>query len=251
VNREPRTANWSLKNIHRLIVNSATYRQTSKANPVLLEKDPYNRLLARGPRFRVEAEMVRDIGLAVSGLLSRKIGGPSVYPLQPEGVWNNPYSIDKWLTSKGEDRYRRSLYTFIRRTSPHPAMVTFDQMTREVCTVRRPRTNTPLQSLTLLNDEAAMENARALAKRMLNEGGEELKAQLIYGFRLCIARRPKAAELTRLVALYEQQLQHYRNDERAAVQLVKENDDSNPSDFAAMIIAANVLLNLDETLSKE
>ncbi len=251
---------WSMKALHRLIVTSATYRQSSAFNAQSTirnpqSEDPYNRLLARGPRFRVEAEMVRDIGLTVSGLLGQTIGGASVFPSQPEGIWNNPYSNEKWLTSQGEDRYRRSLYTFIRRTSPHPAMSTFDQMTREVCTVRRPRTNTPLQSLTLLNDEAALENARTLAKRMLNEGGDTIKAQLTYGFRLCTSRPPKAAELTRLLALYEQQYELYRNDEKAARQLVKEQMPKaiimRIADFAARTIVANVLLNLDETLTKE
>ncbi len=242
---------WNIKALLKTIVMSATYRQSSKASSTLLEKDPYNRLLARGPRFRVEAEMVRDLGLSLSGLLSSKIGGPSVFPVQPEGIWNNPYSSDKWLTSQGEDRYRRSLYTFIRRTSPHPAMSTFDQMTREVCTVRRPRTNTPLQSLTLLNDEAAMENARALAKRMVSEGGGELKSQVAYGFRLCTSRAAKPAELSRLLALYEQQLTIYRNDEKAARQLTRTVEPTPLADFAARIIVANVLLNLDETLTKE
>ena len=246
---------WSMKAIHRLIVTSATYRQTSSFNPQSAiqtpqSEDPYNRLLARGPRFRVEAELVRDIGLSASGLLSRKIGGPSVFPLQPEGVWKNPYSNEKWNTSKGEDLYRRSLYTFIRRTSPHPAMMTFDASSRESCLVRRPRTNTPLQSLTLLNDEAAMDNARALAQRMTKEGGDELKVQLMYGFRLCTSRQPKAAELNRLLALYEQQLIVYRQDEKAARQLTKDAPAAT-AEWAARIIVANVLLNLDETLTKE
>jgi mono/diheme cytochrome c family protein len=249
------TAKWSMKALHRLIVTSATYRQSSAFTPrsalrTPQSEDPYNRLLARGPRFRVEAEMVRDIGLTASGLLSRKIGGPSVFPLQPEGIWKNPYSNEKWQTSKDEDRYRRSLYTFIRRTSPHPAMMTFDASSREVCTVRRARTNTPLQSLTSLNDEAAMDNARALAQRMTREGGDELKAQLIYGFRLCTSRQPKAAEIDRLLALYEQQLQLYRNDEKAARLLTKAIQSAR-AELAARVIVANVLLNLDETLTKE
>ena len=196
----------------------------------------------------------RDIGLTVSGLLSRTIGGPSVFPLQPEGVWKNPYSNEKWNTSKGEDLYRRSLYTFIRRTSPHPAMMTFDASSRESCLVRRGRTNTPLQSLTLLNDEAALDNARALAKRMW-QAGDGLKAQMIYGFRLCTSRQPKDAELNRLLALYEQQLNLYGNDERAALQLTKVPPSADAklslAEQAARVIVANVLLNLDETLTKE
>src|SRR5262249_6345384 len=145
---------WSQKALQRLIVTSATYRQDAHVPAPLLEKDPYNRLLARGPRFRMEAEMIRDVVLSASGLLSPKIGGPSVFPPQPEGIWANPYSDAKWVVSEGEDRYRRGLYTFLRRTSPYPAFMTFDATSREFCTVRRVRTNTPLQALTMLNDEA-------------------------------------------------------------------------------------------------
>ena len=138
---------WSQKALIRTIVLSATYRQSSAVTPELAERDPYNRLFARGPRVRMEAEMVRDVALAASGLLSAKMFGPSVFPLQPDGIWNMPYSSDKWTTSTGEDRYRRSLYTFWRRTSPYPSFMTFDATSRELCTVRRVRTNTPLQAL--------------------------------------------------------------------------------------------------------
>ncbi len=160
---------WSQKTLLRTIVRSATYRQSSAVPGSLGERDPYNRLLARGPRVRMEAEMVRDVSLAASGLLSRKMYGPSVYPEQPPGIWNMPYNSDKWATSEGEDRYRRSLYTFWRRTSPYPSFMTFDATSREFCQVRRVRTNTPLQALTLLNDPAAFSAARALAKRVLLE----------------------------------------------------------------------------------
>ncbi len=145
---------------------SATYRQNSNVTPGLQERDPYNRLLARGPRFRVEAEMVRDLSLTASGLLSRKLGGPSVMPPQPDGIWRNPYSAEKWLVASGEDRYRRGLYTFLRRTSPYPAMMTFDATSREVCTVRRERTNTPLQALVTMNDPQFVEAARKLAETL-------------------------------------------------------------------------------------
>ncbi len=250
--RNPQSKAWSMKAIHRLIVTSATYRQASTVSPALQERDPYNRLLARGPRFRVEAEMVRDITLAASGLLSRKTGGPSVMPPQPDGIWRNPYSSEKWIPAKGEDRYRRGLYTFIRRTSPYPAMVTFDATSREVCTVRRVRTNTPLQSLTLLNDEAAMEMARALAKRMFAEASGDPKSRAEYGFRLCLTRKPTAAELDRLVALYHQQLANYQASPQAAEQFVKGEAKELPApELAAWTIVANVLLNLDETLTKQ
>ncbi|MBL8171634.1 MAG: DUF1553 domain-containing protein, partial [Acidobacteria bacterium] len=243
---------WSQKKLHRLIVLSATYRQNSNVTPGLQERDPYNRLLARGPRFRVEAEMVRDLSLTASGLLSRKLGGPSVMPPQPDGIWRNPYSAEKWLVASGEDRYRRGLYTFLRRTSPYPAMMTFDATSREVCTVRRVRTNTPLQSLTLLNDDAAMEMARALAKRMALEANGDLQAKLEYGFRLCQTRRPNAAELARLTALFNQQLTNYKAHPQTAEQLMKGDARELPApELAAWTIVANVLLNLDETLTKQ
>src|SRR6185436_5249496 len=162
---------WSIKALHKLIVMSATYQQDSRVSPKLLRPDPYNRLLARGPRVRLEAEMIRDQALAVSGLLSRKLGGPSVMPPQPDGLWQVVYSGDKWVTSPGEDKYRRGLYTFWRRTMPHPAMVTFDAPSREFCVVKRTRSNTPLQALNLLNDSAYVECAQALARRVMREAG--------------------------------------------------------------------------------
>ena len=156
--------NWSMKAMHRLIVSSTAYRQSSAISPEVLRVDPDNRLISRGARFRLAAESVRDVALAASGLLSRKIGGPSVFPPQPAGVWDLPYNDEKWEESKGEDRYRRGIYTFVRRSALHPAMMNFDATSREFCTVRRIRTNTPLQALTTLNDEGFFEMAQALAK---------------------------------------------------------------------------------------
>lgn len=246
---------WSMKAIHRLIVNSATYRQASNVSPALLEKDPYNRLLARGPRFRVEAEMVRDIALAASGLLSRKIGGPSVFPPQPDGIWKAPYSDERWRTSTGEDRYRRGLYTFIRRSSPYPSFMTFDATSREVCTVRRVRTNTPLQALVGLNDEAFFEAARGLAQRLTSECADDVKARVIYGFRLCTSRAPKTAELERLISYYRRQLEDFRADPKSAERVIqsplKASETASAAELAAWTMVANVLLNLDETLTKE
>ena len=243
---------WRMKALHRLIVTSATYQQDSTVAPALVERDPANRLLARGPRFRVEAEMIRDLSLAVSGLLSRKIGGPSVMPPQPDGIWRNPYSGDKWVTALGDDRYRRGLYTFLRRTSPYPSMMTFDATSREVCTVRRVRTNTPLQSLTLLNDETMMEMARALAKRIYLEVDGSTRDRLAHGFRLCLTRRPTDQEIARLTALYEQQLANYRRDPAAAATLLHgENRELPAAEMAAWTLVANVLLNLDEMLTKQ
>ncbi len=148
---------------------SATYRQSSRITPELLARDPENALLARGPRLRLEAEMIRDQALFTAGLLNTKVGGPSVMPPQPDGIWNSPYSGDKWTESKGDDRYRRGLYTFWKRTSPYPAFMTFDAPSREFCVVRRPKSNTPLQALTTLNDPAYVEAAQALARRVQKE----------------------------------------------------------------------------------
>ena len=151
----------SLKAMQRLIVTSATYRQSSRVTPLRLEKDPYNRLFSRGPRFRMEAEMVRDQALAISGLLKQTIGGPSVFPYQPEGIWFAPYSGDRWIESRDGNQYRRGLYTFWRRSAPYPSFIAFDAPSREVCTERRSRTNTPLQALATLNDPAFVEPAAA------------------------------------------------------------------------------------------
>jgi hypothetical protein len=231
---------WSQKAILRAIVTSATYRQSSAVTPQLLERDPYNDLLARGPRFRMEAEMVRDVALAASGLLSSKMYGPSVFPLQPPGIWDMPYNSDKWTTSDGEDRYRRSLYTFWRRTSPYPSFMTFDATSREYCAARRVRTNTPLQALTLLNDPAAFDAARALAARMATEpeAGATTRSRVRFGVRLVLSREPTSAELDRLIALFEEERAHYRTR-------------SDQPELAALTIVANVLLNLDETVTKE
>ena len=243
---------WSQKALHRLIVTSATYQQDSTVTPEGLERDPANRLLARGPRFRVEAEMIRDLALSAAGLLSRKVGGPSVMPPQPEGIWRNPYSRERWMTAKGEDRYRRGLYTFLRRTSPYPSMMTFDATSREFCTVRRVRTNTPLQSLTLLNDETMLEMARALARRMYLEVDGAVRDRLAHGFRLCLTRRPTSAELDRLVALYQQQLDNYRRDTPAAAKLLAGTNRELPEpELAALTLVSNVLLNLDEMVTKQ
>jgi hypothetical protein len=244
---------WRQKPLLRTLVTSAVYRQASSTTPRLAERDPYNRLLARGPRFRVEAEMVRDAALAASGLLSLKMHGPSVFPPQPDGIWNMPYNEDKWTPSPGEDRYRRSLYTFLRRTSPYPSALTFDATSREYCTVRRVRTNTPLQALTLLNDPASFEAARALAARMRTDAaaGPTLEARAAYGFRLCLTRPPSAAETARLVALFRTESRHYRAHAADARAVIGGGADADAADQAAWTIVANVLLNLDEMITRE
>lgn len=242
---------WSQKALLRLIVTSSTYRQSSTMTPQLAERDPYNRLLARGARFRMEAEMVRDVSLAASGLLSPKMHGPGVYPVQPPGTWNVPYSGDRWTTSEGEDRYRRSLYSFWRRTSPYPSFMTFDATSREYCTVRRVRTNTPLQALTLLNDPASFEAARALAGRMASVGADP-RARTAFGIKLVLTREAKPAEVDRLVALYRATRNEYLAQPDAALKvlgLVTGRADA--ADLAAWTIVANVLLNLDEAVTRD
>jgi hypothetical protein len=244
---------WSQKTIHRMIVSSATYRQSSDAAAALADRDPYNRLLARGPRFRMEAEMVRDSVLAASGLLSPKIGGPSVFPPQPDGIWDIPYSSEKWTTSEGEDRYRRGLYVFIRRSATYPSFMTFDASSREHTTVRRVRTNTPLQALTTLNDEAYFEAARALAARVLKETTTGETARAIYAFRLVATRTPQKAEVERVLASYQRQLEHFKNDRADAMKTIKgyEVTDIDAAEQAAWTLVANALLNIDEALTKE
>ena len=245
---------WHVKPIHKAVVMSATYRQSSVGTPASIERDPYNRLLARGPRFRLEAEMVRDSVLAASGLLSRKIGGPSVYPPQPEGIWDIPYSSEKWIPSEGEDRYRRGLYVFIRRSATYPSFMTFDATSREHTTVRRVRTNTPLQALVTLNDEAFFEAAQALAARVLREAPSASNdARAAYAFRLVATRTPAAAETDRICASFDKELQRFRNDPAAAAKTIRgrEVQGIDPAEQAAWTIVANALLNLDESLSKE
>ena len=237
---EFREKGWSVKSFLRMLVTSATYRQSSRVTPTLLERDKYNRLLARGPRFRVDAEMVRDIGLTASGLLTRTVGGPSVNPSQ---------------ATKAEERYRRGIYTSIRRTTPPPSMTAFDAPSREFCTVRRVRTNTPLQALTLLNDPVFFEMAHGMARRILIEAEPELNARITYSFRLCLARQPVAQEIEMLASLYRKQLEHFTKNPEAAKALlrgsVKEGEQAKLSALAAWTVVSNTLLSLDETLTKE
>jgi hypothetical protein len=245
---------WSMKAIHRTMVLSATYRQSSRVSPELEEKDPYNRLFARGPRFRLEAEAIRDNSLAIAGLLSEKMFGPSVMPYQPDGVWDVPYSGDRWVQSPGEDRYRRGVYTFWRRSAPYPTFISFDAPSREGCTIRRVRTDTPMQALSVMNDPAFVETCKALARRMLSEvSTADPKAKAVWGFRLCVARQPRPAEVDSLVALYSKSLEDYRKDEPSAAEMAKGVNAPagvDNAEAAAWAVVANVLMNLDETVTK-
>jgi hypothetical protein len=253
---EFRDNGWDMKAILKTMVMSATYQQSSRITPELLEKDPRNRLLARGPRRRLDAEMVRDEALALSGLLSRKIGGPSVYPWQPDGLWRAAFNGERtWATSKGEDRHRRGLYTFWRRTVPYPSMATFDAPSRETCTVRRIHTNTPLQAFVTLNDPVYVEASQALGRRLVSEGGRTAVDRVRYGLRLCLTRPPKDEQVKTLVELYEKELAQYRDKEAEAKKLATEPlgplpEGLSAAEAAAWTSVANVLLNLDGVLTK-
>jgi hypothetical protein len=248
---------WRVKALHRLIATSATYRQSSKMTPGLLGKDPYNELLARGPRFRLPAETVRDVALAASGRLSPKIGGPSVFPPQPEGIWSMIANNDEgdWETSEGESLQRRGLYTFWRRTAPYPSFTTFDAPMRDVCTARRLRTNTPLQALVTLNDPVYFDAARAMARRLAAEAPAGTPERAAYAFRLAVSRAPTADEMRPLVAAAERERASFRKDPKAARAVTGAaaavRDDEEAAELAAWTMASNVLLNLDETLTKE
>ena len=252
---------WSLKALHRLIVNSAMYRQSSRAAPEFYRQDPYNRLLARGPRLRVDAEIVRDIALAASGLLNPRIGGASVYPPAPRFLFVPPasYGPKVWKEEEGEDRYRRGIYTFRYRSVPYPMLQAFDAPSGESSCVRRPRSNTPLQALTTLNEPVFLEAARALALRSLREGGESREQRLTYAFRRCLSRKPTQTEIDRLLSFLSQQQRRLAEgwispwdmagyDSAAVAQLPEK---TTPVQLAAWTAVSRVLLNLDETITKE
>lgn len=247
---------WSLKAMHRLIATSATYRQSSTVSADLAERDPFNRLLARGPRFRMEAEMLRDTALAIAGLLRERIGGPSVFPHQPDGVWNSPYNGDRWAISTQGDQFRRGIYTFARRTAPYASFAAFDAPSREVMCERRPRSNTPVQALVTLNDPAFVAAANGLARRILSDApGADLQGRLVFAFETCLSRRPDAAELPALERLYQKSLERFRSEPTAAEKLVKVGLDkpepgADLAELAAWTVISNVLLNLDESLTK-
>lgn len=239
---------WSVKKLLKMMVMSGTYRQSSAVNQTLVEKDPTNKFLARGPRIRLSAEQVRDQALLVSGLLSKKMYGKSVMPYQPEGMWQSPWSGETWNTSNGEDKHRRAIYTFWKRTSPYPSMMSFDAPSREFCQSRRLRTNTPLQALVTLNDPAYVEAAQELAKSML-KNGKTPEEQIQAGFNKIMMRDIDSRELKILTKLYQQTEQQYRKNPMEAYKFLGRSDTS-PA-LAAMAVTANAMLNLDEVVTKE
>lgn len=246
---------WQPKKLLKYIVMSATYQQDSRVTPDLREKDPMNRLLARGPRVRLSAEQVRDQALLVSGLLSDKLFGPSVMPYQPEGLWANPYSGLSWKISNYEDQHRRALYTFWRRTSPYPSMITFDGASREVCLARRIRTNTPLQALVTMNDPVYVECAINLAKKM-EASGNQIDTKIEDGYRLALSKEISPDKKAILLKLYQTALANYRKSPNDANKLLNvcPDDRIKPHDspqLAALTMVASTILNLDEFITKE
>ena len=241
---------WSMKTLHRMIVTSATYRQNSQITPQALQRDPQNVLLARGPRFRLQGEMIRDSALEVAGLLSDKMHGPSVYPPQPDSVSELAYGGAKWAVSKGEDRYRRSLYTFAKRTAPFAAYLTFDGPTGESCIPRRERSNTPLQALTLLNDEMFGEAARALAGQAMAAGDDQPALVVREMFRRTLTRKPGDDEIADLVSFFQSQRARLQAGDIAAAEIADESSQSPSTALAAWTMVARVLLNLDEFVTK-
>jgi hypothetical protein len=250
---------WDVKRLQRLIVTSATYRQASASSPEMLRRDPENRLLSRGPRFRMPAEAVRDTALAVSGLLAEPIGGPSVKPYQPAGLWAElagGAGEPAYIQDKDANLYRRSLYVYRKRTVPHPELATFDAPSREVCQVKRSRTNTPMQALQLLNDVTYVEAARHLARRMLTEGGGSPADRIAFGFRLATGRRPTADESAVLMRGLDRYRRSFAGDAEAAKRFTRNGDSPaddtlDPTELAAYQAVASVILNLDETITRE
>jgi hypothetical protein len=241
---------WSLKKLHKLIVMSATYQQSSRTTPELLRQDPDNQLLARGPRVRLEAELIRDTLLRASGQLSAKMGGPSVFPPQPpslttEGV----YGPIKWTPSAGEDRYRRGLYTFLKRSIPYGMFATFDGVTGETCLARREVSNTPLQALTMLNDPVVLEAARALAAKIVTSE-TTTDARLTQLFRRCLSRPPSEEERTALAAFHDRQMERLRKGDLNAKTIAGEGA-GDALERAAWTLAVRVIFNLDEMITKE
>ncbi len=253
---EFRDGGWDIKDLLRQIATSATYRQSSSRSANVLQADPNNRLLARGPRFRLEAEMVRDQALAIGGLLSRKQGGPSVYPPQPPGLWRAAFNGQRtWATSNGDDRYRRGLYTYWRRTVPYPSMAVFDAPSREICSLRRISTNTPLQAFVTLNDPVYVEAAQGLARRIVSQGGQSAPDRGAFALELALVRPAKIEQVDQIVALYRSALDHYQKDAKAAAEMATEPLGPLPSgcdvsELAAWTVVSNVILNLDGVLTK-
>lgn len=241
--------NWSLKQLIRKIVTSATYKQDSKITPELMEKDPQNKFYARAPRVRLSSEQVRDQSLCISGLMSSKMYGPGVMPYQPKGIWLSPWNGAEWVQSKGEDQYRRAVYTYWKRSAAYPSMLTFDGVSREVCTARRIRTNTPLQALTTLNDSAFIDAARHFAYRMQGKA-TDVKSQISEGFAMATYKSIDDKSLAALLKLYNKALSQFKNDSDKICEMTGGMNKHTSAETAALIVVANAMLNLDEVVTK-
>jgi hypothetical protein len=247
---------WNVKALQKAIVMSATYRQSSSVTPEPLQKDPENRLLARGPRLRLGPEIIRDQALAVSGLLVEKVGGPSVKPYQPPGLWQELAGGKGYERDRGEGLYRRSLYTYWKRTVAPPFMINFDSPNRETCTVRETRTNTPLQALNLMNDETFVETARKLAERMMTEGGGEPRERIRFAYELVLARPPKPVEMNVVLETLAGFEIRYRTDGGSAKEFLNHGESVSSAkldsrELAAYSSIASLILNLDEAATKQ
>jgi hypothetical protein len=247
---------WRVRHIIKTIVMSATYRQSSKVTPELLQKDPENRLLARGPRYRLPAEMIRDGALAASGLLVEKQGGPPVKPYQPPGLWQELQGGGGYKEDDGDSLYRRSLYTYWRRTVAPPNMVNFDAPSRETCTVRESRTNTPLQALNLMNDVAYVEAATKLAERMIVEGGKTGQARIEHGYKLVLSRPPTPREQSALLQALGKFEAFYKLNPKDSEAFVSQGKSArrggiSSPELASYAAVASIILNLDEAITKE
>ncbi|WP_052272969.1 DUF1553 domain-containing protein [Flavihumibacter solisilvae] len=242
--------NWSLKKLLKELVMSSAYRQDSKFNEGSHERDPFNKLYARGPRVRLSAEQVRDQNLQISGVLSTKMYGAGVMPWQPEGIWQSPYNGAKWKKSEGEDQYRRAVYTYWKRTSPYPSMISFDGAQRVVCNARRIRTNTPLQALVTLNDSVYLDLARHFAGRMIKEGGDKVESQVNKGYEIMLYRSIPPAKLKVFRKLYETAMKEYSADTSKSASITGKKELEGDAHLASMIVVANAMLNLDEMVMK-
>jgi hypothetical protein len=242
--------NWSIKKLIRTIVMSATYQQDSKVTPGLLEKDPNNKYYARGARVRLSAEQVRDQALCISGAFCDSMYGPSVYPWQPNGIWLSPWNGLTWVQSKGKQQYRRALYTYWKRSAAYPSMISFDGVSREVCTARRIRTNTPLQALTTMNDSVYIDLSRYFAKRMRTEGGNNAGQQIKQGFEWATAHAIDDKSLKALIKLYDTAFRQFKNDKDKTSKMLGEMNEGVNAETAALTVVANAILNLDEVVTK-
>jgi hypothetical protein len=242
---------WSIKKLLKRIVMSATYRQDATISKEAKEKDPLNKYYAHAPRVRLTAEQIRDQALAVSGMLSNKMYGPSVMPYQPEGIWSSPYDERKWRQSEGEDQYRRAIYTYWKRTGPYPSMITFDGSAREVCLTRRIRTNTPLQALTLLNDSTYWDLSVQLAKKLMQEKNNDLSNRIAKGYEWATGQPIHPEKQKILLSLYSSTLQNIGKDSLRIKSMLSDSLYSlKQKEFAALTVVTNAILNLDEVVTK-